>query len=594
MNHVLRLQKADRKNLVAVKRLVNRKGKPFMQTFYVKPDQVPKAPEKPKMITGPDTKMLPAPKPQWAGPLGDERVYMRMGNDAIRIPEDAIDSRIVREGVSYVVHRPYSLNSDKFMQGWQVTEASTGLKVAQAPPGVNENDPEAAKKDLDNFIERHGPEKIRTRVRAANKIADIPTENFDDRYKPTIQPSEPSTDDDIKQLAEHIFTNVLDRGTPEEGDLDEIIEWINNSGDFRTRDEVDNALTTMDFDEMNQVDFAIRFSVDLDDAEAVWDDLSTILDYTSEDIDTVMDWYEKHYDGAQFDISFSSLGTYSDYENDWSDAMVMEYALENDVSIESAQSIAEEMTEEADEEDRQEFELHDVYDSQGNLWTVEELETMVRWMGGDVSGPREHGREADRELREGGTPSVYNTIADLFMTKCVEVPDKVLYRGSPNPVWAEIQVGQKYECGFASFSKNKEFAGAFHRAKPNDQGYDRFIIVCEAPEGAALYGIDLNDIGYNLEEDGVHNNTFEGYANEEEVTLRAPSLEVIRTKDETEGVLKTRYIYVRPADMELVEMLKSQFDSLSERVWQSFNEPLGEPRRPWRKDESNTVPATEG
>lgn len=577
MKHTVWLRKG-RGNLVPVKRMVTKRGKPYLQTFYVSPDKAPKAPEKPKMIAAPDTKLLAAPEPEWRGPLGDDRAYVRIGADelarAVRIPESVIRERFQHKGFTFVVHRPYLSEKDGFANSsWDVTEVETGSRM---PRAAGDND---ARQIAISKVEQKGVDWFREAIDRQQKISEIPTERFDESPVVTMAAS----NDDIQKVTDHIMSNVIDDSM----DRDDVEYWVERHID--TNISAQNFIEDIDSDNWFEMELAIKYGMDFEEGEDVAKDLSTVADWSGADFDTVTEWYEKHYEGETLP-SLYHLGTSSEYGNDWEDSDVVTYAIDNDVDLYAAQIVAEEATEESDNEYRSQRELHDVYDSQGNLWTTEELETMARWMGGDVSGPREHGREYDRALREGDEPRMWNDIADLFMTKAVEVPQRTLYRGSPNPVWAEIQPGQRYECGFASFSKDEDFVKGFTLAKPNEAGYHKFVIVCEAQEGEDLFGIDLHDIGQSLRDEGVENETFDTYEREEEVVLRAPSLEVTRTEDVMENMSKIRYIYVKTADMHLVDLIKSQFGSLNERVWESFNEPLGAPRG---TDESDTTPPTE-
>lgn len=130
-------------------------------------------------------------------------------------------------------------------------------------------------------------------------------------------------------------------------------------------------------------------------------------------------------------------------------------------------------------------------------------------------------------------------------------------------------------------------------AASNEEGYDRFVIVLTPPEGESLRGIDIADIGDTLEEEDIQHPTFAQYNHEREVVVRAPSLKVTKVDEETIGVNRIRYIHVIPNEMELVDVMKSRFNDLSEEIWESFNEPLS-PRPETEEDDEETPLPSEG
>ena len=590
----VRLKKAGKAGLVPVQKQVTKKGKTFTQTFYVKPDSVPAPPKMLDIAEAMAEKReeTVAAREEWKGPLGDERAYVvtsssEMDAKAIRIPEDTIAERFMWHGMSFVLHRPWDSDNGQFStNGWIVTETVSGLRISSNPTisGVKEAALVA--------LEDRGPEKIARLVEMSpTKVASLPSDRFEEAPKIEAPPV-PATENEFEALTGHIMENILNWDvseslSPARGD---VLDWVRTH--YTTSGSIDDALTDLTADDDIAVALAVKYSLDYDDAKEIQRDLIEVVDYGNYGTDEVLDWYVGVYNGEELP-STVNLGTYSDYGNEWDTTQVIDFAIENDVSLEAAQEAADDATQ-ADDEEYEKENLHpEVTDSNGNHWDSDEVNLMVRWIGGEVSWPRNDGKRVDRERREGGTGESNDYVADLFLNHSVPLDDKVLYRGTAKAAWAKVQPGDVYEHSFSSFTKDRDFARRFTMAASNEEGYDRFVIVLTPPEGESLRGIDIADIGDTLEEEDIQHPTFAQYNHEREVVVRAPSLKVTKVDEETIGVNRIRYIHVIPNEMELVDVMKSRFNDLSEEIWESFNEPLS-PRPETEEDDEETPLPSEG
>lgn len=584
---VVRLRKSGKQGLVAIQKQVTKKGKTFTQTFYVKPETTPKAPSSPSPVESMEN-YVSGP---WKGPLGDQRVYVSFFDtkrNAVRVPEEAVYSRFTWKGFNFVIHKKLRQDNKKFSAtNYVVTEATTGLTLM----GGTTDDPEQLRKDADEFIEMKGYDNIAKAVNHALKIADIPSEDFIETVK-VEAPKVVASEEDYDRLAEHLRVNVLDYSSADEPiHIGFIKEWVKKTGDYDSLDNIEGAISSFSSSDWEALELAIKYNLRYDAAHSIYEDLSELRDYifVGYPREDILDWYDEHYNGSPLDHSITSLGTSSDYGNEWTIRRTIEYALDNNVTLGDAQSYAEQDTANADRIDEDYDEenhhtVHSVTDSHGNYWDEAEVEMMVSWMEGNLS--RDVGRSFDDQLRQGNVPNIpyRHEMSTLMLTKATDVPYERLYRGSPNPIWAEIQPGDTYEHSFSSFSKSENFAREFHSARANSGGYHKFLIILEAPEGESIKGIDLHDIGQSLEGQGNPHHVFDNYENEQEVTVRAPSLEVTRVEDATYTAgysgetKKMRKIFVKPGEMELLDLLKSRFTDIASAVWESFNEPLGAPR----------------
>ena len=579
------LNKAGKAGLIPIQKQVTKKGKTFTQTFYVKPDDVTPASK-------------PATNDQWLGPLGDERVYIRAGAvNAVRIPEEMIAKRFTWNGINFVIHRSYdSENRFTSKDHWTVTEVSTGVR-ASAHETV-----EGAESLALQALESRGPEEMMNMLKRFMPIS--ATDSLDFIENPTIANDKPAPDDKYYDLAEQVFVSVMGEDLDPEDEyqqdrLADIRQWLKRR--YTTSEEVDSVMDDIGSDDWHALDLAIEFDIVIDDARELSQDLSDISNLSDKDMDAVLDWYRSNYsEGDMIPERVNNLGASSEYGNDLDAEWVANYALENDVTLEWAQEAAQEVVEEMDSEMRDH--LEDVTDSYGNDWDTSELEPMVSWMGGGTKYYREEGRLLDEQLRAGNVEEAQrimnrDIMLSVFTERVFDIPLDSVYRGTPNAIWATVNPGDRFPHSFSSFSKSREFALGFHSAnhttddgKSVEHEYDKFLIVMEKPDGGYIQGIDIHDIGENLRENGTPNSTFENYENEREVLVRAPSIEVTRTEDVISNGRSIHLVYVKPVEMELLELMKSKFTSTADLIWSSFNEPLAEPHTPLSKAKEGLIP----
>lgn len=580
------LTKAGKAGLVPIQKQVTKKGKTFTQTFYMKPGDVTPASK-------------PATNDQWLGPLGDGRLYIRSGADrAVRIPEEVIAKRFTWNGINFVIHRSYD-SENRFTEkdDWTVTEVSTGVR-ASAHGTV-----EGAESLALQALESRGPEEMMNTLKRFMPIS--ATDSLDFEENPTLANDKPASDDDYYDLAERVFVSVVGEDLDPEDEhqqdrLADIRQWLKRR--YTTSEEVESVLDDISSDDWHALELAVEFDIVIDDARELSEDLADISNLSDKDMDTVLDWYRSNYSkGDMIPERVNNLGASSDYGNDLDAEWVANYALENDVTLEWAQEAANEAVGEMDSESRDHL-VDYITDSYGNDWDTSELEAMVSWMGGGTKYYREEGRLLDEQIRAGNLEEARrimnrDTMLSAFTERAFDIPLDAVYRGSPNAVWATVNPGDKFPHSYSSFSKSREFALSFHGAyqttdddTPIEHTYDNFLIIMEKPDDGYIQGIDIHDIGENLRVNGTPNGTFDNFENEREVLVRAPSIEVIRTEDVSEYGRSVRVVYVKPVEMELLELMKSKFTSIADLVWASFNEPLAEPHETLSKAKEGLIP----
>lgn len=131
-----------REGLVPVKRRVMRNGKSFMQTFYIRPEEVKKDPAMSKDIVNEEiyTKTeIPSNRPEgglYIATSGDVQ-----SREAVKVPPEMISHAFKLYGHTFVVHKSLMTaegENDKAWQDdkWNVVEVSTGLNIAFAQDSI--------------------------------------------------------------------------------------------------------------------------------------------------------------------------------------------------------------------------------------------------------------------------------------------------------------------------------------------------------------------------------------------------------------------------------------------------------------------------
>ena len=149
-----RLNKAGKTGLIAVQKQVTKKGTTFTQTFYVKPDTVPKAQNGPTSVAVLEPSAGARSKVEFIDSMGNLKEFesnrpeggfyvnmQRYGEPvAIRIPEKFIVKTFEHRGYTFVVHRRMvSSEVQEWGSDFAVTELVSGLRAGSGEsPGEAE------------------------------------------------------------------------------------------------------------------------------------------------------------------------------------------------------------------------------------------------------------------------------------------------------------------------------------------------------------------------------------------------------------------------------------------------------------------------
>jgi len=581
----------SRKGLVPVKRMVSRKGKPFIQTFYVRPDQAPK---NPTIINHQDLVMLPAPVPK--GPKGDNRVYVlrdkqpdegstNVVKEAIRIPDKAIVERFDKFGKSFVVHREIERNNS-VGPDVVVTEVSTGLKVVTGGSGESAAD---LKERAINTLDTHGEDKMNDIIGKAGLIQDKAESWFEDTADFDMKEApKPITEDDIKRATIHIINTVMDREDEDEDYGNEGLRldartWIREH--LKTNEDIQGFIDNSNDSQWFEMGLAMEGDLDWDDAVATSEAFAYINnnatdEYGEVDIDQIKDWWEHQGNPILSDSDVWSFSDSNDYiEVEEGEALSM--MINNGMSISGTEDWVQKVLDEAEEEAGGDLEDFTMTDRSDLEWDADDLNTIGEWVrGNNVRETRSIVKEADTKRRDGLDPGsvAYNNTGDVVLAKMMTATHNELYRGTGNDDWKVAKVGDVIPVGMASFSTQESTAKGFANA-----GGTVIVLANDfTSESKKIKGIDIDELIEDVNEvnySAAEASGISEHAHEHEFIVRAPSITI--TKVETQGVYNM--VYATVSEMALLKAMQNAFDDRIARMESIFDEPLHR-----KKDEPDT------
>lgn len=583
------LRKAGKVGLVAVKKQVTKKGKTFSQTFYVKPDSVPKAPNGPTPVTGlekqPQKILLMRGDNSYE--LESNRpeggFFMQNAEKAVRVPEKYIVKVIKRIGHTFVIHRAlgkYSLDDERLMwkSDYVMTEVNTGLRLTQPEDTIEKT--ESAGLDI---LGKHIKEDIDRLIENNKSIKELePWMNTED-WK-AEEPKRVISFEERQIFAESIWKEYLDA---EDGPvtLQQVDDWVRDIEGINYNTDLNEAreqITTKDIleeaivEKLPYVTSEIRLKGLYEIIALANESEMAEAGVASVDYVTVVEWARKHEGNLVDGFNSIKYGTsYDSGEEAWTAADVVAYAIESEISLGNAQATAEERTAEIDEEEkaeeRKEMQNMEFTDPEGKTWNWDDLHSIGAWVGGKVKSTREAAKALDEMLRGDKHVSIIDDIVDV-VNKHASVYNDILYRGTGNRAWLESEVGDILPVGMASFSKNMLKAKGFS---------ETVLLILEESAGTLddpVIGIDVNEVVADGENAGFENAVAEsgiaGYDYEEEFIVRAPAFEIIRRVG--------NQVFVKPREMSLLEMMKSLFADRIKEMERTFDYSLHrEPEDAW-------------
>lgn len=572
----------NRAGLVAVKRTVRGKtGKSYTQTFWVRKDKAPSAKPTQNRVEDP---------PEAKGVRGDSRkyLYFKTSDDPqiVHVPDEVIKDTFTYKGNTFFVHAPWNASAGGFFDvttNLHVTEMSTGKRMYSYEQLTTAVDPvEDAKKKAIAKLDMYGDATVSATIAKERKdIAAAP--------RPLVVENPPvlesASDVEYRQLADYIYRDILgEDGSDEyqEERIDEILSWIETSGDFPTSGHVQEAIDgTPHPSEHFEVEIAIRGGLGLSEARYTAEALQHIMslreikEVTSvPDID-VVDWWALT-GGPELYLPYvQNLSVADDVKNEVSAGQILAYAISTGSTIDDAKHWAKEYLNET-------YRINDLAgeefnDSYGVAWHGSDLVTIAAWVRGeDIAQERSSARDYDRHIREGKrvSPDMYGSTLDVVQSHRVTSPYPRLFRGTNWDAWRSARVGQKLDFGIGSFSTSSVVANQF-------VGSGGSMLQLVPPPPAE--GVDITSLITACEENGLQvDDSIGQFRNEEEWIIRSPSLEVVRvfeTGDTESPYPQHHVVRVKIADMDLV---KSSPDDVTdpalaahlEQLYLSFNEPL--------------------
>ena len=382
--------KASREGLIPVKRMVSRKGKPFMQTFYVRPDQVPK---KQDFIHHTDMIALPAPEKKGFGPKGDDRVYIlrdaegefdengKVKKEAVRIPEKAIVERFEMFGRNFVLHHTIETDNTIYQDRFTVTETTTGNSVVRTPDGR-----EGASALLERAKDTININKDRLEgvLEKAPKVNDTfrTIEDIGDFKMP-----QPITDDDIRRVSEHIINVIKDRENDDDDEKEslrlDVRDWIRKN--ITTDADADEFIEEFYEKHWYEMEIAIAGDMDIEEAQSTvgalaYLDQNADTGYGNVDIDSIREWWD-----AQGNPILSESDVQSLYDsNEWGEVeegYAITTMIINKMSIEETEAWIQKTLDDYERElGTPNIEYFSMTDRNGTEWEGNDLVAIGQWV----------------------------------------------------------------------------------------------------------------------------------------------------------------------------------------------------------------------
>jgi hypothetical protein len=571
----------SRNGLVPVKKMVSRKGKPFMQTFYVRPDQAPK---KPSAIHHLDLPALPAPAMK--GPRGDNRFYISRPKEgefdkhgiaeteAVRLPEKAILGTFEKYGQSFVLHKQINQSNKISSYKMSITEVRSGKQLMSSE--AFDITPEAFKKDAITKLEAIGEEKVKSVISSKDSVmaAKHVIEDTDDFYMTT-----PISKADIKLATDHIMKVIMD--DDDAGIRQMSVDWIKEH--LETNEDIEIFIN--DTSNNNEEEFRIALAGEMDMIKAT--ETLRALVYIEENItpedysisyDDIKKWWEKQDKPELRETEVWNFGDSNDYgEVEEGEALyeMVHYSLSIKETEEWVQEKLEGYEEESGETDIDDFEMTDRNDIE---WTGEALKYIGEWVDGSVvKGARKLVKEEDTNRRAGlGPESVaYNNIGETVISHMIYAEYDELYRGTSNDAWKEAQIGDIMPLGMASFSNKKVPAEGFA------SGGGTLIILKNSIDGddtsKRIQGIDLDQLIEDVVDESdkaVSDSGISQHQDEHEFIVRSPSIKITKLDNKVGGY---HIVYAEVHEMDLLKSMQMLFSDDADRIARmeaTFDEPL--------------------
>ena len=564
--------------LVPVKRMVSRKGKSFVQTFYVRSDQLPKKPSAPKRADVPISVSRSN-----SGPFGDAHVYTLIRDGAHmtakRIPQSAIHSTFTWNGRDFAVHSRYDPVNQLFVSNlYDVSDISSGTVV------YTKSDIESLEEVKDSAINsmKHN-RSLNRRLRMSTSLTERPESDLDDspsRMDALI------TQDHIAEAALEI-ADAMGWSINNESALATISSWIEQHIDYR--EELDLLLNEIEPSLQFALETAILGDQEWGQAKETARVLQRIAARAHYDIDRVSEWHQSvdmpplttddflEVDDTNLELSVDQVDDilHRAYER----------MVDEELSLSEAQDWIDNRVEELmqEEEDAdQTLSEFSFTDSLGIPWDGRSLSVLGTWVvGGVVKDVRDQVKLYDRERRF-GNEDVKGDVQEVVESHIEQLPkDDVLYRGTGNPAWLMAEKGDVINVGLASFFHTQSAVEPFMPSVDYEGTRKKILIELKSTEENRIRGTDVARLIQELQErddDILKSSKISIHRNEEEFLVRTPSVKVVDIVDTDE----TTRIVVEPNEMDLIKSMANVFVDRIAEMEKTFDQAM--------RDDENAFP----
>jgi hypothetical protein len=596
------LKAKSKKGLVAVKKQVTKNGKTFVQTFYVKPDNSKsKKPSKPVPVE--DSKQFD--KPHWNASGG---FFIQSHDKLVKIPEKYIESSINIKGKTFIIHRGIS-NLDKDPNQYTIasTYVATELNTGLAAVGISEesetisgiratlyNKLEAySEEGLDNLIKK-GTTGFNTKLSSGAVFTN--TDNLKEEHLPKYL-----TIEEIQEYSDSLYAKYKLELTENDEAVNEVSKedfrkWIN---DLIVKD-TDKAVLEKDIHSNPTVGgyylrLAVNYDINMEEAQELFSIANEVKSATEQygfniTRKKAFDWvatnelYDSSWDINDYDIYYDDkYGGGIFEEGSQIIAGAVAYGLPpEDAKEEGMDRLLDaqnDMDEENDAISLENFEMKDAY---GKWWDGKDLRRLGKWVyGTDVKEKRGLAKSVFQQRREGLDYSALyeDSTFETIEKQSSEIKDTLVYRGTGNVAWLDAEVGTAVPLGIASFTKSIDVTKKFSSEVTiiiGEPAYEERVSTTYG-EPVPIIGVDVDsliktgrekDMGPQLRQTGV-----DEYADEHEVIVVAPSVEIVRVNKDT-GI-----VWVKPVEMDLIKVMKSLFsnkDGFIELLERTFDQAMRE------------------
>jgi hypothetical protein len=636
------LEKAGKAGMIPVKKQVVKNGKVFMQTFWVKPDKTPDPPKTPgdKLFEAVVEAVSKESKPTMP-----EYFSIARKDDTLKIvgmPKSLVKLNFEHFGEKFFVGPAW--HNERWDTGqYKVYHKGVGLTIplegylsgegVENLPGNNDIG-ETARAAAVATLNIHGEEKTKSLIESAKgRLGDYSiygqadeSKNYAlEKLEKEKQAEEEKRRAEEKALEDRaarieLLGDALDDtvqetleyfGLEDEEGFADLLRSFFLDREPEDEDDLDNIASDIQ-DNLQDVGFHIFMvgmtyeapDVTLADAGSIQSDFLDINRFLTEDgndpltVEEFLTWWD--YMG-QKEIWEGDIVRFEDMDDsgELTAGRIVKHMVENDLSPDQAFEWAQGVISERED-------YKDWNSPWGVAWTNDELRGLGQWVDGNHTQMRQWLKRKDF-IDGGGDPTEasmkfqtgdYLPFIDNFQSWSFDdvcedniyrtydsdpsaEPMYGLFRGTRNPDWKNLNVGESIQLGAGSFSKSLSAAGQF-----TDNNNVNTILVLSERFNDVVSAVDVDGMIAEMDESGdsrlASATGVNQYPGEHEVIVRSPKLQIA---DKYVDFTGTTFLHVKMIDMDGTEFIKAKFypdrQALIDAVEAEFDLPLHrDPKEP--------------